>query len=136
MIQKVIVGILFTVLEIAVCVGSFYFLTYIFKGTDFPFSDSLFNGVMIGSAIYAVVAILLLILLAVVNQRITKERFNYKLAVPSLIVGSIIAYLIVDSMRGYRFVYETAYFDFLMLVISYSIPITTFNIGIRIQRNL
>jgi len=133
--RKIVIGIAFTVLEIVTGVASFYLLTEVLEKTNFPFTTNLFTGAIIGIATYATVGIVLLILVAALNQRITKETFNYKLAVPSLMIGSLIAYFIGDSIQPYRFKYEPEYFDFLMLVMSYSIPVMIFNIGIRFQQN-
>jgi hypothetical protein len=134
MTKKVALGIVFILLEIAASVAAFYGLKELLELIGFPFTDNAMVGDIQLSVVYASISILLLILMVALNQRLTKELFNYKLAVPSLIIGALIAYFTIDFIRVYHIQYEPDSFNFLMLLITYTIPILLFNFGIRIQR--
>jgi hypothetical protein len=136
MLQKIVTGIFFVLLEIGACFFSFIMVSEALEKTQFPFTNNLFEAAIVNAAFYAILALVIIIFLAALNQRLTKEPFNYKLAVPSLILGALVAYFIVDWFHvGGLLKYDDGSLTQLMLVISYAVPIMFFNLGIRMRLN-
>ena len=130
--KRIILGVLFVVLEITLCSVAFFGLTDILKRTDFPFTDSMFMRIIVTAIVYTIISLLLLILLVAMNQRITKELFNYKLAVPSLILGALIAFFVIIFIQSQALIGADK-LDFYSIVIIYTIPATFLNLGLRMK---
>ena len=134
MIKNTLIGLLFVLLEILICAIGFFLLSDALKGTNYPFTTNLLFATIVNTVFHTLIALSILILFAALNQRITKESFNYKFAVPFLILGVFVGYYVVDWIHFETFLkYEYESVNRLILVVSYAIPIMFFNLGIRIQ---
>lgn len=128
-----VIGIVFVIVEIFACAASFFLLTDFCHYIGFPFTESMFFGIVQLSVLYTLTAIALLILLVALNQRITGEFFTYKAAVPSMILGAIMSFLVLGGIQDYTAIdFESSQLFTTALI--YGIPIMILNIGIRIKK--